>query len=64
MITIDITKAEFIGEGPMVKGAAYQVYKQDGKYYALIVSGQARWVVDGTTIEIQENEIDNYIDRD
>jgi hypothetical protein len=62
MVKLDLEKATFIGEGDWVKDSAYQVYEQDGKYYAVIVIGHTnKEIMDDMTIEIKKEEINQYI---
>jgi hypothetical protein len=56
------SKAELIGKGPWIKNAAYQVFKFEGKFYAIIVSDQMdMWLEDDTLTEIKEEEISKYV---
>jgi hypothetical protein len=59
---IDLDKGEFIGEGKWYKNSTYQVYKVDGKYYAVVVVDQQNlWLMENTIEEITEEEIVKYI---
>lgn len=61
---LNIHKANFIGEGPRVKGAAYQIYEQDGKFYSLIVHGPDNWILEDSIEEIPKEDIGKYIIED
>lgn len=53
--------AKLIGTGEFVKGSAYQVYEQDGKYYSVLVSGLGFEILESTITEIKFEEIHLYI---
>jgi hypothetical protein len=62
MITIDLDKAIFIGEGEWVKDSAYQVYELDGKYYSVIVIGHTnKEIMDDSIIEIAKEDISKLV---
>lgn len=55
-------KAEFVGAGEWEKNAQYQVYKYQGKFYAVIVADQTNcWVMEDTLAKIPEADINKYI---
>jgi len=59
---VNLDDAKLIGEGEWIKDSAYQVYELDGKFYAVIVVGHSnKEILDGTTIEIKEEDISKYI---
>lgn len=54
--------AEFIGQGPWVKGGCFQVWKYNNKFYSImLVDEQNCWMEDDTLTEIKESEVVSYI---
>lgn len=63
-VAIDTGKAKLIGEGEWVKDSAYLVYEFEGRYYSVIVyDRQNKWLMDETIKNIEESEIDQFINR-
>ena len=59
---LDLSKAQFIGEGEWIKDSAYQVYEFNGKYFSLIVIGHSnREILEDSITEINKEDIDSYI---
>lgn len=57
----NLKNAKLLGTGEFVKGAAYQVYELDGKYYSVIVNEMGNEFNEDTITEIKFEEIKHYI---
>ena len=58
----NLKNATFIGEGRWIKNSAYQVYKLEEKYYAVVVVEQMnKELMEDTIIEIGKEDINKYI---
>ena len=59
---VNLDNAKLIGGGEWVKDSAYQVYKLDEKFYAVVVVGHSnKEILDDMIIEIKEEDISKYI---
>ena len=59
---LDLDNAILIGEGEWHKDAAYRVYQQGDKYYAVLVVGHVNKEIDeSTAVEITKSKISHFI---
>jgi len=62
LIAIRTNQAKLIGERKWVKDSAHQVYEFEDRFFLIVIYDfQDKWLIDDTLIEIEENEIIQYV---